>query len=779
MIALLIPPVLSLMVLVALASVTSARHFSDVARLREVDATLLVPLHGVVTAAQAERTAASRYMTAPTAGNMRLFSTQVNRTNSMIDALREAAGARRTETAALSKHLSPRIEALLEESKKLPTLRGLIHNRAAGWHRVFSDYSEIIEHASAVDHALADVQDAVVFPDARGLALLSLVKEMVTREDAVAVAVQASGRFTVEQHRVFLAAAHTRQALVASRAVHLRPEAEAAYENAVTSTSHRAMRSVERDVEAVHAGAGAARAVSTAKWKSAESFLQHLGEVEAKVGLPQRSDPDHFGLDLIDTSGIAIAVGLAGVLLSLLASMRIGRGLVADLVDLRSATLDLARHRLPRDLDRIEAGMQVTIISEVPPESRSNDTIGQVRAAVDTLHRAVLVGAVERAKLRAGMERAAMLSEISGVYVKLARRSQVLLHRQLSLLDEMERRVDDPALLEDLFRLDHLTNRMRRHAESLIILSGALPARGWRRSVPFLDVVRAAVSEVEDYPRVEVRAIPEVRLKGPAVADITHLIAELAENAVTFSPPQTRVIVRGERVGKGLALEVEDRGLGMGDDAMAEANRRIRQTEINLRETRQIGLFVVNRLSRRHDVTVTLQRSPYHGVLAIILVPEALLDAASSYQEMSERDEPPLKGRPIQLLDPHREGDPAAPSPAPLGPPQVRRSAPVGDSSAADRRTGAGEAPQLPSGLPRRVRRPNTARQWGKAPERERTPIPQDPTAPATSQRPVSARPSPDDARAVMHAMRTGWLRGRNATTDHSTAENPSPGEES
>lgn len=200
---------------------------------------------------------------------------------------------------------------------------------------------------------------------------------------------------------------------------------------------------------------------------------------------------------------------------------------------------------------KLRAGEEIDVRAEAPPGPPAEDETGQVAEALGTVHRAALRAAVERAELASG---------ISGVFVNLARRSQVLVHRQLSLLDSMERRSEDPNELSDLFRLDHLTTRMRRHAESLIILSGAAPGRAWRMPVSLTNVVRAAVSEVEDYARVEVRQLPEASVVGAAVADLTHLLAEIVENAAQFSPPHTRVRITGEPVGNGYVVEVEDRG---------------------------------------------------------------------------------------------------------------------------------------------------------------------------------------------------------------------------
>jgi hypothetical protein len=190
----------------------------------------------------------------------------------------------------------------------------------------------------------------------------------------------------------------------------------------------------------------------------------------------------------------------------------------------------------------------------------------------------------------------------------------------------MERRTEDTDELADLFRLDHLTTRMRRHAEGLVILSGAAPSRQWRKPVQLMDIVRAAVAEVEDYERIEVRRLPRVAVTGPAVADLTHLVAELLENATVFSPPHTAVQVVGERVANGFTLEIHDRGLGMAAEALLDANLRLAETpEFELSDTDRLGLFVVSRLAQRQNVRVSLQPSPYGGTTAVVFIPDALL----------------------------------------------------------------------------------------------------------------------------------------------------------
>jgi histidine kinase/DNA gyrase B/HSP90-like ATPase len=188
------------------------------------------------------------------------------------------------------------------------------------------------------------------------------------------------------------------------------------------------------------------------------------------------------------------------------------------------------------------------------------------------------------------------------------------------------RATSDPALLGDLFRLDHVTTRMRRHAEGLLILAGATPGRGWRDPVPIVDVLQAAVAEIEDYVRVDVIAETSAAVTGNAVNDVIHLIAELVENATAFSPPVTRVTITGGSVGRGFAVEIEDRGLGMAPEIMAEINEQLASPpEFDLANSEQLGLFVAGQLAARHGITVTLRRSPYGGTTAIVLLPTEII----------------------------------------------------------------------------------------------------------------------------------------------------------
>ncbi|MGW5679480.1 ATP-binding protein [Streptomyces sp. NPDC003860] len=215
------------------------------------------------------------------------------------------------------------------------------------------------------------------------------------------------------------------------------------------------------------------------------------------------------------------------------------------------------------------------------------------------------------------------------VFVNLARRLQSLVHREIQLLDDLENEVEDPDLLKGLFHVDHLATRIRRHAENLAVLGGAVSRRQWSRPVTMTEVLRSAIAEVEQYPRVKLVPPIEGTLRGHAVADVIHLLAELVENATLFSAPHTQVLLRAQYVTAGLAVEVEDRGLGMPAAEQARMNALLADPDqvnvAHLLQDGRIGLFVVSALARRHGIAVRLQNNIYGGVQAVLVVPQGLL----------------------------------------------------------------------------------------------------------------------------------------------------------
>ncbi|MFJ5551689.1 nitrate- and nitrite sensing domain-containing protein [Streptomyces sp. NPDC093225] len=615
-ISLLMVPVVSLLALWAFATVGTAHDVARLSRLQRADTEVRGPVAATVAELQAERIAAVRFLAAPGADRAAALDAQGRRTDAAVAALR--LGVRHTVADAgdYPVEVARRLRSFVAGAEALSVSRTDVTARRTSAAAALDLYSGAVDAAFTVQGALVGRRDGAQGADARVLLEFERAAELLAREDAL-LAAHADGRLTPETVRRFAAAAAGRRALTDSVAPDLPAAQRARWRTTAKSAGYADLVAAEDRV----LGATGKQAVP-AGWQAAQRAVADAMRDTAASARTDRTADRTTPLvgGLVSGAGAAVLLGLAAVAASLVISVRIGRGLVVELVALRNGALEIAHHKLPHAMDRLRAGEEIDVAAETPAGPPAEDEVGQVGEALASVHRAALGAAVERAELASG---------VSGVFVNLARRSQVLVHRQLNLLDSMERRADDPNELGDLFRLDHLTTRMRRHAESLIILSGAAPGRAWRMPVPLTNVVRAAVSEIEDYPRVEVRGLPEAGVIGGAVADLTHLLAELIENAAQFSPPHTKVRVSGEPVGNGYVLEVEDRGLGMGPERLAEANRRIERSEaLDLFDSDRLGLFVVSRLAARHHVRVHLRTSPYGGTTAVVLLPTALLQGA-------------------------------------------------------------------------------------------------------------------------------------------------------
>jgi signal transduction histidine kinase len=349
--------------------------------------------------------------------------------------------------------------------------------------------------------------------------------------------------------------------------------------------------------------------------------LDTLGAQAAKV------EEDQAGTALV-RSLIAVLVTVLVIAVVLVVAIRLGNNLIRRLVRLRTETLELADEHLPQVVARLRAGEQIDVAAEVPALDHGDDEIGQVAAAFNKAQQTAVAAAVQEAKTREG---------INAVFLNIARRSQTIVHHQLQVLDSAERAVDNPDQLQLLFQLDHSTTRERRNAENLIILGGGQLARQWRNSVSLVEIVRSAVAEAEQYTRVTIARVPDVLVDGQAVADLIHLLAELVDNATSFSPPGSPIEVRGNPVGKGVVVEVEDQGLGIEAQRREALNKMFRDPPdfgiMALLDDPRVGFFVVARLAHQHGMRVSLMESTYGGVRAGVLIPSALISPPSRDSE--------------------------------------------------------------------------------------------------------------------------------------------------
>ncbi|MFF6947298.1 ATP-binding protein [Streptomyces iakyrus] len=349
----------------------------------------------------------------------------------------------------------------------------------------------------------------------------------------------------------------------------------------------------------------------------------------AAVLFTVRSTGARPGLTLWAVLGGAVFVALVGIAVAAVAANRAARSVHDRIEVLRRSTArrEADLRTLVETLRRGDGPPPLAPQSRPGGPAEDADDFDLLSADLSRAHDGAVTAVVQASQLssQAGSE------QKLEVFVNLARRLQSLVHREISILDELENEMEDPDLLKGLFHVDHLATRIRRHAENLAVLGGAVSRRQWSNPVSMTEVLRSAIAEVEQYSRVKLVPPIDGQLRGHAVADVIHLLAELVENATVFSAPHTQVLLRANLVTSGLAVEVEDRGLGMPLEEQTRMNALLADPDqvnvARLLADGRIGLFVVSQLARRHGITVRLQTNIYGGVQAVLVVPQALLGA--------------------------------------------------------------------------------------------------------------------------------------------------------
>jgi signal transduction histidine kinase len=503
------------------------------------------------------------------------------------------------------------LDALITDLGQVSAIRGSVDSRAMTPSAAFQAYSAIID---------AEFHYFLTDSDQRGSVSLVAISvgavdgayalEMAGREAALINGALASGQLTTPIRQLFAGSAAQRHQLLAETQALVPPGLYANYVN--DSPAYRQFESMESQILA---SSGNKVLVSASAWSSATgSYLLATQKTEGANAATLAGMSTSQSHGQVTEAIIVGGIGLLAVVASLFLLIWFGRKVTRDLTRLDASVRDMAEERLPRVVGLLRRGEDVNVLAESPPpDSSSISEISTIAKSFATVQGAAVAAAVDQARLRRG---------VNQVFLNISMRNQSLLYRQLKMLDSMERKTSDPGALAELFRLDHLTTRMRRHAEGLIILSGSTPDRGRRVPVPVVDVLRAAVAEVEDYVRVDVVSESRDLVAGNAVSDMIHLLAELVENAAVFSPPNTRIEVRADRVGTGLVAEVEDRGLGLSEAERDAINRRLASPpEFDLANSDQLGLFIVSQLATRHNIMVSLRASAYGGTTAIIRLP--------------------------------------------------------------------------------------------------------------------------------------------------------------
>lgn len=570
-------------------------------------------------ALQKERTLSATWLSSPR-GDRTALDAQREVTNAAVAKL---VGQTKAIQEAPDR-IGERMYSVIAATGSLEYYRGQVdHLTDISAQQAVDQYSSIIRNQIQAFQELSQVDDGDLTSQAGPLVSLEQAAELVAQEDSQLALSWPSGRFDQQQWEAYVRLVSARRWVVEDQLIQsLSGTAKTRTETILQGAAWRTLTSIEDQVLASGTpGGGSDRKITLPdkqkQWSAAmdELSLQYGSLIHDETrGLLTRSADEARSL-LIKAASLS-AGGFVALLLCIVLSWRITRSLSRRLRGLRMATLGLAEERLPDVVARLNRGEKVDVESATPPLDYGHDELGQVAHAFNAAQRTAVHTAVELADTRRGFQK---------VILGIARQSQNLVNLQLTKLDALERAHQDPEILKGLYELDSTASQLRRYEENLVIISGERPGRSWTEPVALIDILRSAVGEVAEYQRVEVQTEEEVYLAPPAVADVIHLLAELIDNATAYSPAPSPVGVRAAMVAKGLAIEIEDRGLGMSEEDYASFNEHLAQAPqfdvVALADDLRLGMFVIARLAVRHGIHVTLRSSPYGGTTAIVLIP--------------------------------------------------------------------------------------------------------------------------------------------------------------
>ncbi|MDN0197309.1 nitrate- and nitrite sensing domain-containing protein [Streptomyces sp. S.PNR 29] len=606
--------------LTAMWGVTTIQMFSEGLRLRaqtELSRSTGAMGTDATLALQAERSLSAAWLASPR-GSRAALDAQRKKTDVAVAKL---VG----QSEAIQKapdRISDRLYSVLGSLGSLEYYRDQVDNPTdITPEQALDQYTSIIDDQIHAFQELSQVDDGDLTSQAGPLVALEHAAELVSQEDAQLTLAWPSGHLDDKTWVRFAQLVDSRRWLVEDQIVpQLTGNAKTQTERILQSPEWQTLQSIEDQVLSARLKAGDGKVSlpdAQKRWTAAIDTLsrQYQGLIRQQTTelLTRSADKAHR---LLVTAASLSAGGLIALLVCVGMSWRITRSLSRRLRGLRMATLSLAQERLPDVVAKLERGETVDVESATPPLDYGRDELGQVARAFNTAQRTAVHTAVELADTRRGFQK---------VILGIARQSQNLVNMQLTRLDALEREHSDPDVLKGLYELDSTASQLRRYEENLVIISGEQPRRSWREPVALIDILRSAVGEVAEYQRVEVHTDEEVYLAPPAVADVIHLLAELIDNATAYSPAPSPVDVRATMVAKGLAIEVEDRGLGMSEEDYASFNAQLavppKFDVVALADDLRLGMFVIAQLAHRHGITVTLRASPYGGTTAIVLIP--------------------------------------------------------------------------------------------------------------------------------------------------------------
>ncbi|MDH6109136.1 signal transduction histidine kinase [Kitasatospora sp. MAP12-15] len=563
------------------------------------------------------------------------------------DAVRTFLSLSAVDSSGAPTEIRDAVTAARQAMAELPQRRAAVDQGIADQQTTFTYYTDLITVDLQLFTALSHVDNGQVTYISRALVQSFWAKEMIAREDALLARGWPSGKLSTADFQQVQQSINAQSLLfTVDVAPYLTPSESATWKQLTTGAAWQAKAAVEQELlrpTAADADGNVPLPPDEAQWRQAIDLTtpQLVALMQSRTDDVVTTGKDSV-LSLLLTVVLTSFVGLIAVIAVIITSWRLVRSMRRRIRDLQQQAEELER-TLPEVVERLGRGEQVDVEAESRPivadrDGRGGDELGRLGSALNLARTSALQTAVRQAEQHRGFER---------LLQRIARRTQLLIGLQLKKLDELERRHEDPEVLQGLFDLDHLTARLRRYEENLVILAGGQPQRRWRKPVPLLDVLRAAQGEVQDYKRIMLDVEGSPWISERAVGPVVHVLAELMENAAAFSKPPLPVEVRAALVGRGLAIEIEDRGIGMEPEQYERANELIRRPPrmdvLEQADDVRLGLYVVARLAEGLGLRVEFRPSAFGGTRAVVLIPAELVTDG-------ERVEPAPEQQPVEPL---------------------------------------------------------------------------------------------------------------------------------
>ncbi|MBN9109098.1 MAG: nitrate- and nitrite sensing domain-containing protein [Pseudonocardia sp.] len=569
-------------------------------------------VESAATALRAERDAAVRFVAANRTGDRAPLDAAAQTTDAQLDkAVQALASTESTDDPSVGAQPLRDVKLSMQDLRRDTTSSPL---PADG---ILNRYGDVVSQTDVVVRTLLR---QVANPDVAGLtdalAAADSASEQLAVQHTVVAAAVAAGRVTDTDLTLVGATENAYNAAFNSYRLSLTPEQQQRF--GLFGTDPANGPRVQLGATILQTTPGRALTIDPAAWDAAYTSSNDAVQKSADAAASQlKQDTTAAQEAASNQAGVNSVILMLGLLLGIAIIVLLARSLLKSLRLLRSSALDVAERQLPEAVESLRTGESPNAhVEPVPIDTR--DEVGQVARAFDAVHGQAV---------RLAADQAALQANVNSMFVNLSRRSQALVERQLQLIEQLESNEQDPDQLSNLFQLDHLATRMRRNSENLLVLAGTELSKRNIAPIPVVDVLRAAVSEVEQYQRIVVQSPPAATVVGRAANDLVHLLAELLDNATNFSPPDSQVVLSSTRTPDGsILVEIADRGVGMAEHELTDANERLGgPAQVDVSASRRMGLFVVGRLAARHGIGVRLGSTGSGGLTASVTVPGYLI----------------------------------------------------------------------------------------------------------------------------------------------------------